>query len=87
MLSELTEAATFTFAFYGGYGFGVAPVSHSSTSYRSDLFKQEGWLIWTNASRQCCTMHTESEVRTRLRTWQSSWEKDFEANNSLITWQ
>lgn len=33
------------------------------------------------------TVQTEREARARLQTWWGSWEKDLEANNSLITWQ
>lgn len=33
------------------------------------------------------TVQREREVRARLRTRRGSWERDWEANNSLITWQ
>lgn len=36
---------------------------------------------------QHCTVQTEREVRARLETWRGSWEKDLEANKSLITRQ
>jgi len=39
MGSGVTETTTFTFVFCGGYGFGITPVSHSSTSDRSNLSK------------------------------------------------
>lgn len=69
---NLQMLGSFTFSFYGGNGFRVAPVSYPATSHCSHLFKSECELV-RNTGNMPYSKH--SEWARGVRLWQWGWKK------------
>lgn len=68
---NLQRLGSFTFSFYGGNAFRIAPVSYSTTSHRSHLFKSEGELVWHKGNAP----HSKNTEWVKgLRFWQWGWK-------------